>query len=113
VLAGLAHHQLHLGFPRIPDTPWLAGVTVAVLGALGGAVALRYLSLARETARAVRVRLTRRGATRAVARLRRERDKLYDELVTLVEGVSLPGQVAENGRVHLEGDAKDRAKRQR
>lgn len=110
VLAGLGHHQLHLGFPRIPDTPWLAGVTVAVLGALGGAAALRYLSLARETARAVRVRLTRRGATRAVARLRRERDKLFDELVALVEGVALPGQVAEDGRVHLEGDARGRAK---
>jgi glycerol-3-phosphate O-acyltransferase/dihydroxyacetone phosphate acyltransferase len=99
VLAGLGHHQLHLGFPRIPDAPWLAGITVAVLGALGGAAALRYLSVARETARAVRVRLTRQGATRAVARLRRERDKLYDEIVQLLEGVALPGQVAADGRV--------------
>jgi hypothetical protein len=99
VLAGLGHHQLHLGFPRIPDTPWLAGVTVAVLGALGGAAALRYLSVARETARAVRVRMTRSRATRAVARLRRERDKLYDAIVELSEGVELPGEIAEDGRV--------------
>lgn len=113
VLAGIGHHQLHLGFPRIPDTPWLAGVTVAVLGAVGGAAALRYLGVARETARAVRVRLTRRGATRAVARLRRERDKLYDELVALVEGVALPGQLAEDGRVYLEGDATDRPRHRR
>lgn len=99
VLAGLGHHQLHLGFPRIPDTPWLAGVSVAVLGAVGGAAALRYLGLARETARAVRVRMTRKRATRAVARLRRERDKLYDEIVALVQDVTLPGEVAEDGRV--------------
>jgi 1-acyl-sn-glycerol-3-phosphate acyltransferase len=100
VLAGLGHHQLHLGFPRIPDTPWLAGITVAVLGAVGGAAALRYLGVARETARAVRVRLTRSGATRAVARLRRERDQIYDEIVALVEGVALPGEVSDDGRVH-------------
>lgn len=99
VLAGIGHYQLHLGFPRIPDTPWLAGITVAVLGAVGGAAALRYLGVARETARAVRVRLTRSGATRAVARLRRERDQIYDEIVALVEGVELPGELSDDGRV--------------
>jgi 1-acyl-sn-glycerol-3-phosphate acyltransferase len=99
VLAGFGHHRLHLEFARIPDTPWLAGVTVAVLAALGGAAALRYLSVARETARAVRVRMTRSRATRAVARLRRERDKLYDAIVELSEGVELPGEIAEDGRV--------------
>ncbi|MCX4247829.1 1-acyl-sn-glycerol-3-phosphate acyltransferase [Paraliomyxa miuraensis] len=85
VLAGIGHHQLHLGFPRIPDAPWLAGMTMASLGAVGGAAALRYLAMARETARAVRVRLTRSGAVRSVARLRRERSKIFDELVALVE----------------------------
>jgi hypothetical protein len=85
VLAGIGHHQLHLGFPRIPDTPWLAGTTVAVLGAVGGVAALRYLAVARETARAVRVRLTRRRAVRCVAQLRRERGKIFDALVELVE----------------------------
>lgn len=89
VLAGIGHHQLHLGFPRIPDAPWLAGVTMATLGAVGGAAALRYLSVAKETARAVRVRLTRRGAVRSVARLRRERGKIFDELVELVEIVEV------------------------
>jgi glycerol-3-phosphate O-acyltransferase/dihydroxyacetone phosphate acyltransferase len=90
VLAALGHEQLVLGAPSIPDTPWLAGITVGVLGAVGGAAALRYLGVARETARAVRVRLTRTHATRAVARLRRERHKLYDELVLLVEGAAVP-----------------------
>lgn len=99
VLAGIGHHQLHLAFPRLPDTPWLAGSVVALLGALGGAVALRYLSMARETARAVRVRLTRQQSTRAVARLRRERDAIYDAIVALSEGIALPGEVAEDGRV--------------
>lgn len=105
VLAALGHQQLLLGTPSIPDAPWLAGISVAVLGAVGGAAALRYLSVARETARAVRVRLTRQGATRAVARLRRERDKLYDEIAALAEGVALPGEVAEDGRVRPTGEA--------
>lgn len=87
VLAGIGHHQLHLGFPRIPDTPWLAGITMATLGAVGGAAALRYLAVARETARAVRVRLTRRGAVRSVARLRRERSKIFDALAAAAESV--------------------------
>nr|MCH9680152.1 hypothetical protein [Deltaproteobacteria bacterium] len=99
VLAGLAHHQLHLGFPQLPDTPWLAGCTVAILGAVGGAAALRYWSVARETARAVRVRLTRRRAVTTVARLRAERAQLYDGIERLVEGVVLPGEVGDDGRV--------------
>lgn len=85
VLAGLGHHQLHLGFPRIPDAPISAGVLAAVLSALGGAAALRYWVVARETARAVRVRLTRARATRSVAQLRRDRSQIYDALAELTE----------------------------
>lgn len=97
VLAGIGHHQLHLGFPRIPDTPWLAGITVAVLGGVGGAAALRYLSVARETARAVRVRLTRRSGVRAVARIRRERGQIYDEIVEISAGLMLPDDLTDDG----------------
>ncbi len=84
VLAAFGHHQLHLGFPRIPDAPVSAGVIVAVLSAIGGAAALRYWVVARETARAVRVRITRAGAVRAVAQLRRDRAQIYDALSKLI-----------------------------
>lgn len=99
VAAGVAHHQLHLAFPRLPDTAALTGVTMAVLGAVGGAAALRYWRLARETARAVRVRLTRRRYALSVARLRRERSKLHDAIVAMSEDVALPGDVAPDGRI--------------
>jgi hypothetical protein len=99
IAAGLAHHQLQLAFGSLPDTPALAGVTIAVLGAVGGAAALRYWRLARETARAVRVRLTRRRYALSVARLRRERSRLYDAIMAMSEGVELPGDVAPDGRI--------------
>ena len=85
VLAGLGHDQLHLGFPRIPDAPISAGVIAAALSAVGGAAALRYWVVARETARAVRVRLTRARATRSVAQLRRNRSQIYDALAVLTD----------------------------
>jgi 1-acyl-sn-glycerol-3-phosphate acyltransferase len=99
VAAGVAHHRLHLAFARLPDTPALAGIAVALLGALGGVAALRYWRLARETARAVRVRLTRRRYALSVARLRRERARLYDGIIAMSEGVDLPGNVASDGRI--------------
>lgn len=83
VLAALGHQQLHAGFPRIPDAPISAGVLAAVLSAVGGAAALRYWVVARETARAVRVRLTRARAIRSVAQLRRDRSAIYDALAEL------------------------------
>jgi hypothetical protein len=82
-LAALGHQQLHAGFPRIPDAPISAGVLAAVLSAVGGAAALRYWVVARETARAVRVRLTRARAIRSVAQLRRDRSAIYDALAEL------------------------------
>ncbi len=86
VLAGLGHQQLHLGFPRIPDAPISAGVIAASLSALGGAAALRYWVVALETARAVRVRLTRVRAVRSVAQLRRDRARIYDALAEHTSG---------------------------
>ena len=83
VLAALGHQQLHAGFPRIPDAPISAGVLAATLSAVGGAAALRYWVVARETARAVRVRLTRARAVRSVAQLRRDRAQIYDALAEL------------------------------
>ncbi len=111
VAAGLAasrlHAPLHAAFPSIPNTPGLAGVMVAVLAAVGGAIAVRYLRLARETARAIRVRLTRWRRGRSLDRLRAERAALCDELLAvaddvIADGVALPGEVAADGRIVAE-----------
>jgi hypothetical protein len=99
VAAAAAHPQLHRAFPSLPDTPVFAGIAIALLGALGGAAALRYWRVARETARAVRVRLTRRRFALSVARLRRERSRLHDAITTMSEGVELPGAIAPDGRI--------------
>ena len=94
VAAGFGHAAWHEAYPSIPDTPVTAGITVGLLGAAGGMFALRYLRLVRETARSVRVRLTRKQRWLSVARLRVERGRLHDEALALAEGVSLPGRCA-------------------
>lgn len=99
VLAASLHEQLHAIYPALPATPVLAGVLTGVLGGVGGAFAVRYLRLARELARGVRVRLTRRARWVAVARLRVERARLCDAVTAMVEGVELPGEIAPDGRV--------------
>lgn len=97
--AAMTHQWLHEIFPRIPNTPILAGLTVAVLGILGGMIALRYIRLARETGRAVRVRLTRARRKLALAHLRVERAELYDAIMALMGDLDLPGAVRPDGKV--------------
>ncbi len=99
LLAVWGHQQLNAMFPGMPDTPWLAGVATVALGVFGGVVALRYLRVARETARSVRVRFTRARRRVTLARLKAERGELYEVLMGFIEGLELPGQVAEDGRV--------------
>ncbi len=103
VAAGLAvangFDWLAVTFPNYPATPIAAGVTTGLLGALGGAVALRYLRLARQTMRAARVRLTRRKRRTAITRLRQERSAIFDSMKTLVGDAALPGIVTSDGRI--------------
>jgi hypothetical protein len=97
--ASMAHTALHAAFPSIPDTPILAGVMVGVLAAIGGAAAVRYLRVARETARALRVRLTRKMRARCIERVRIERGAIHDILDSIGTDLELPGAVLEDGRV--------------
>jgi 1-acyl-sn-glycerol-3-phosphate acyltransferase len=99
VLAAWGHHALHAQFPSIPDQPLLAGLVVGLLGAIGGAVAVRYRRVSWETARALRVRVTKRTRGEAVARLLRERGVLHDAIAELAGGMTLPGVVASDGRI--------------
>lgn len=105
VLAAWGHGLLHAEFPSIPDHPALAGVLVALLAATGGAVAVRYRRVSRETLRALRVRITRRTRREAVERLRRERAVLHDAVMELAHGLDLPGVVASDGRIKPAGAA--------
>jgi 1-acyl-sn-glycerol-3-phosphate acyltransferase len=99
LLAARLHEALHAPFPSIPDRPALAGALVALLAALGGAIAVRYRRVSWETARAVRVRLTKATRGEAVARLRAERAVLTDAIEALAAGLPLPGVVASDGRI--------------
>ena len=65
----------------------------------GNNAGLRYLHMARATARAVRVRMTRRRRKAHLARLKVERADLFAELMAMAEGLELPGTVAADGRV--------------
>jgi 1-acyl-sn-glycerol-3-phosphate acyltransferase len=83
VLAGMGTWELHLLFPKVPDTPILGGVSVALLAAGGGIAGLRYFRFARDVARMVRVRATRRQFRLSVARLKKRRAQLHDRLMAL------------------------------
>ena len=65
----------------------------------GAVVMLIYLSLARGTWRALRIRLTRGMRARAFLRLRVERSRLCDMLLALAEGLELPGVVRPDGAI--------------
>ena len=98
-LAAVAHRHLALLDPSLPDSPLPAALSVVLLSVLGGMLALRYLRLVRETARALRVRLTRARRRLTLARLRVERAELYDAIMALVGSLQLPGELDASGRV--------------
>ena len=71
-----------------------AGVPVYFLDTVGGALAVRYRSLARETWRALQVRFTRARRSATIERLRAERSAIYEAVAQLAEDLQLPGSVA-------------------
>lgn len=97
VLGAMAHVELHAAFKSLPDTPIMAGVALALLAAVGGAMSLRYLHVAQETLAAARIRLTRSRRKVAISRLQLERAELFDDLMKLAEGIDLPGSLAQDG----------------
>ncbi len=84
IAAAAIHVQLAAGFRGIPQGAIWTGVLTFVACAVGGAVAVRYVRVARETGRAIAVRITRTRRRIAVARLKVERGELHDELLALV-----------------------------
>lgn len=104
VTGSLLHTQVHATFPAIPDAPLLAGVVVGLLSMVGGAISLRYMRLARETLRALQVRLTRARRSDTVARLRSLRSAIFDAIEGMTEELDLPGRVTPDGRVVTDHD---------
>ncbi|MEE2829819.1 MAG: 1-acyl-sn-glycerol-3-phosphate acyltransferase [Myxococcota bacterium] len=98
-LAWFGHISIRNYFPNMPDTPLAAALVTVVLGIAGGALALHYLRLARETSRAIRVRLTRRRRQATLEHLLAERRILCSALESMSVGLELPGTVAEDGRI--------------
>jgi glycerol-3-phosphate O-acyltransferase/dihydroxyacetone phosphate acyltransferase len=94
-----AYESIRTYFPTMPDNAIGSSLLTVTLGILGGALALQYLRIARETLRAVRVRLTRRRSQACIARLREVRSLLCDALDRLSAGLELPGEVHEDGRI--------------
>lgn len=103
LLAGWGHNLMHDMYPAMPDAFITAGVLTVLLSIAGGAIAMRYLRLARETSRAVRVRLTRERRRLTIARLKVDRGELCEALEQLGEGLDLPGELAEDGRIAYSG----------
>lgn len=97
--AAALHEQLHAWYPTLPYNPVLVGLVAAASAFTGGLVALRYTELAHETSRTLRIRLTRSRRRIALARLKVERSELFDLLIGMTEGLSLPGDVADDGRI--------------
>jgi hypothetical protein len=85
--------------PWMPTNAALAAGFMVVLCASGAVVMLIYLSLARATWRALRIRLTRGMRARAFLRLKVERSRLCDALLALAEGLELPGVVRPDGAI--------------
>jgi 1-acyl-sn-glycerol-3-phosphate acyltransferase len=97
------HPRTQAVAPWLPDRPLLAAVLMLPLSILGGVVMLLYVELARETWRALRVRFTRGVRARSLLRLRVERAHLCDAVLELAEGLELPGEVGEDGRILRRG----------
>jgi len=90
---------VHESFPNTPATPWMTGVFTFLMCGISGAIAVRYMRVARETVRAVRIRLTRRMQSYTMERLRLERAELNKIILGLAQGLNLPGEVAPDGTV--------------
>ncbi len=88
-LGGMGYLELRSHFPRLPDTAVLHGILLAFLAAGSGVLALRWLTLARQTIRSVRVRMVRMSRRDVLARLRADRAELHKTLMELRRGLDL------------------------
>ncbi|MDJ0861950.1 MAG: 1-acyl-sn-glycerol-3-phosphate acyltransferase [Gammaproteobacteria bacterium] len=104
ILAGWAATSLHEAYPFIPEAPMVAAIATFIFAAVGGVLAVRYRSLARETRRALQVRLTRAKRSATIERLRAERSAIFEAVMALAKDLQLPGSVAADGRIVASND---------
>lgn len=100
--AFFAHQALETHYPWLPNSPVAAALLVVLVAGLGGALALRYLEVAAETLRALRVRFTRARRRASIERLRKERSDIHDALMKMAAGLDLPGVVHADGTIGRE-----------
>jgi glycerol-3-phosphate O-acyltransferase / dihydroxyacetone phosphate acyltransferase len=81
--AGLGYVELQSQFSHLPRVAPLQGVAAAALSVAGGVLALRWIHLAKETMRSVRVRIVRRRRRSDLEALRVERASLYATMLRL------------------------------
>jgi hypothetical protein len=99
LLVAWGQTRLHDFYPQIPNAPVITGVVAFMLSAVGGVVALMYQRWVSRTMRSIRVRLTQARRSDSIRRLKEERSRLFDRLMKLADGLELPGEVAEDGRI--------------
>ena len=99
IACGLTASELEASYPALPHNPIAVGVVSGIVAAMGGALAVHYLRMYRETWRSLRIRLTRARRRIALARLRVERGEIFDAVQKLMEDVELPGEVNPQGRI--------------
>lgn len=99
ILVAWGEQRLGGLYPMIPEAPVVSGAIAFLLSAISGLVILKYQRLIFEFAHGVRVRLTRARRARAVLRLQAERTRLFESLMGLADGLSLPGDVTPEGQV--------------
>jgi hypothetical protein len=87
---GLILSSLRASFPSVPDAPGTAALLTIAMGALGGAVVLRHVRVARDAWRSVRVRVTRRRRRATLSRPRAERAELCDAVLRMADGLPPP-----------------------
>jgi len=90
------------GMAWADEEPLWAGILTVFFSAAGGAFALHYGRLVRETARALRVRFTKWRRSDLITDLRSERAVIFDALMAMAEGLDLPGEVSAEGRVSVQ-----------
>ncbi len=106
VIVGWARPTIWTENAFTPRAPIYAATMAIVLCALGSAIALRYQRLATELIRGLRTLITRSRKTDTVARLRRRRSELFDQLMEFSRGLDLPGSVAADGKVTSQSEPK-------
>lgn len=89
-----AHEWFAASFPLLPDTPILSGVILAVASIIGGAHALRYQHVARQSWKNLRVRFRRRQQRDFIAATLAVRAGIFEKIMAVADAIEQARPVA-------------------